>query len=55
MHLFESKKGDRWVCQHCAREEAEMIDTEGWEYIFDRYEQDIICSICQKPEYTPED
>ena len=55
MHLFESESGDRWVCVHCAREEEEMIRKGGWEHIFDRDEQDLICSICGNPEYIPED
>ena len=48
-------EGDRWVCEYCAREEADMLKSEGWEYIFDRNEQDLICSICHNPEFTPED
>lgn len=55
MHLFETKSGDRWVCDYCAREEAKMIEEEGWEFIFDRHEQDLICSMCKKPEFTPDD
>ncbi|MEE4166893.1 MAG: hypothetical protein V2I35_12895 [Desulfocapsaceae bacterium] len=55
MHLYETEKGDRWVCEYCAREEAEMIASKGWEYIFDRQEQDLICSMCGKPQFTPDD
>ena len=55
MHLYETTSGDRWVCEYCARDEAEMIKKEGWEYIFDREEQDLICSMCNKPQYTPDD
>ena len=55
MHLFESKDGDRWVCEYCAREEAEMIKNEGWEHIFDRDEQDLICSMCGNPQFTHDD
>ncbi len=55
MHLYETEKGDRWVCEYCAREEAEMIASKGWEYIFDRQEQDLVCSICGKPQFTPDD
>jgi len=55
MHLYESKKGDRWVCAYCAQDEEEMIKDEGWEYLFDRDEQDLRCSLCGEPEFIPED
>lgn len=55
MHLFESKKGDRWVCSYCAQDEKEMIHDEGWEYLFDRDEQYLRCSLCGEPEFIPED
>lgn len=55
MHLYETSSGDRWVCRYCAQQEAEMITRERWEYIFDRDEQDLICSVCHKPEFVPDD
>ena len=55
MHLYETNEGDRWVCQYCAREERDMIAEKSWEYIFERDEQDLICHLCGKPEYTPDD
>jgi len=54
MHLYESKEGDRWVCRHCVLEEADMIKAENWEYIFERNEQDLICSLCGEPEFMPD-
>ena len=55
MQLFETPKGDRWVCNECALEKDQTIKDEKWEYIFDRNEQDLICSICGEPEFVPED
>lgn len=55
MHLFETPKGDRWVCEHCAREHEQLIKEEKWEHIFDRNEQDLMCSFCREPEYVPWD
>ena len=55
MHLYETKIGDRWVCKYCAKDEKEMIEREGWEHIFDRDEQDLICHLCNKPEFSADD
>ncbi len=55
MDLYETPAGDRWVCQHCALEIEQKIKDEKWEYIFDRHEQDLICSVCGEPEFLPDD
>ena len=55
MHLFETEKGDRWVCIHCGVEEKEMIEEKKWEYIFDREDQTLRCSLCGKGDYDIED
>lgn len=55
MHLFETKDGDRWVCITCAQEREEMIKEQGWEWIFDKPDQVLRCSLCNRPDYDIED
>lgn len=55
MHLYETEKGDRWVCIHCAEEEREMIEEKQWEHIFEKHDQVLRCSICGKGDYDVED
>lgn len=55
MHLFETDKGDRWVCVLCGEEEQEMIREKNWEYIFDQDDQTLRCSICGKGDFDVDD
>ncbi len=55
MHLFETEKGDRWVCIVCGEEQQEMIREKKWEHIFDRDDQTLRCSLCGKGDFDIED
>jgi len=55
MHLFETETGDRWVCILCGEEQKEMIKEKNWEYIFDRDDQTLRCSICGKGDFDYDD
>jgi hypothetical protein len=55
MHLFETKDGDKWVCISCGVEEQKMIEEKGWEWIFDRQDQTLRCSLCGHSDYDFED
>ena len=55
MHLFETPNGDRWVCITCGSTEKEMIEEKRWEYIFDKHDQTLRCSICGHPDYDYDD
>ncbi len=55
MHLFETEKGDVWVCVHCAKSEAESIKEKKWEWIFDKQDATLRCSICNGPDFDYED
>ena len=55
MHLFETEKGDRWVCILCGQEQQEMIREKNWEYIFDRDDQTLRCSLCGKGDFDVDD
>jgi len=55
MHLFETEEGDKWVCITCGVEQEEMITAKKWEWIFDRNDQTIRCSLCGHPDYDIDD
>jgi len=55
MHLFETKDGDRWVCAYCRKEQRQMLESEEWEYIFDKDDPVLRCSICGHPDFEVED
>ena len=55
MHLFETEEGDRWVCVSCRNEKAERIEHDQWEWIFDKHDPVLRCSICGHPDYEVED
>ena len=55
MHLFETKEGDKWVCITCRDERAETIEHDLWEWIFERQDPTLRCSICGHPDYEIED
>lgn len=55
MHLFETEEGDKWVCITCGVEEEAMIKDKKWEWIFDRHDQTLRCSLCGHPDYDYED
>ena len=54
MYLFETKEGDKWVCITCGREQAEMIEAEGWEYILEEDSPLLRCALCKGPDYEYE-
>jgi transcription initiation factor TFIIIB Brf1 subunit/transcription initiation factor TFIIB len=55
MHLFETEEGDKWVCVTCGMEQEEMIAEKKWEWIFDRHDQTLRCSLCGHPDYDIDD
>lgn len=55
MFLFETEKGDKWICGYCVREEENMIKEKKWEYIFDSDDPVLRCAICGNGEYDYED
>lgn len=55
MHLFETEEGDKWVCITCGVEQEEMITAKKWEWIFDREDQTLRCSLCGHPDYDIDD
>lgn len=55
MHLFETAEGDKWVCITCGVEQEEMITAQQWQWIFDRHDQTIRCSLCGHPDYEIDD
>lgn len=55
MYLFETEKGDRWICIHCGQEHKEMIEEKKWEFIFEKHDNTLRCSICKKGDYEFED
>jgi rubredoxin len=55
MHLFETEKGDRWICPICRKEQEAVIKEKEWEYIFDSDDPVLRCSICAKGEYDYDD
>lgn len=55
MHLFETEKGDIWVCVHCGRQREQEIKAKKWEYIFDKDDPELRCQLCGGPDYEIED
>ncbi len=55
MHLFETKEGDKWVCITCGQEQADMIEEKKWEWIFDKDDQTLRCSLCKGPDHDFDD
>lgn len=55
MHLFETKEGDKWVCMTCRSEQEDRIEQDQWEWIFDKYDPLLRCSICGHPDYEIDD
>jgi hypothetical protein len=55
MHLFETKKGDKWVCITCRLEQAEKLELDQWEWILDKHDPILRCTICGHPDYEIED
>ena len=55
MHLFETKEGDKWVCALCGQENADRIEHEQWEWIFEKHDQVLRCSICNHPDFDIDD
>lgn len=55
MHLFETEDGDKWVCITCGNEKNDMIEEKKWEFIFDKHDQTLRCSLCGHPDYDYED
>jgi rubredoxin len=55
MYLFETIDGDKWVCITCGREQVRMIEDEKWEYIFDKDDPTLRCSLCGQGDYEVED
>lgn len=56
MHLFETAEGDKWVCINCGVAEEDAIkEKKGWEWIFDRHDQTLRCSLCGHSDYEFED
>lgn len=55
MHLFETEEGDKWVCIVCGEEKQEMILEKNWEWIFDKEDQTLRCSLCGHGDYEVED
>ncbi|WP_163340619.1 hypothetical protein [Desulfopila sp. IMCC35008] len=55
MHLFETEKGDKWICPFCVKEQEEKIKEYKWEYIFDSDDPVLRCFLCGKGEYDYED
>ncbi len=55
MHLYETEEGDKWVCITCGVEEESTIKAKKWEWIFDKADQTLRCSLCKLPDYDFED
>ncbi len=55
MHLYETEEGDKWVCITCGVEKESMIKVKKWEWIFDKGDQTLRCSLCNQPDYDFED
>jgi len=55
MHLFETKEGDVWVCVTCGEKESKMIVEQDWEWIFDKDDPMLRCSICKGPDFDYDD
>ena len=55
MHLYETEEGDKWVCITCGIEEEAMIKKEEWKWIFDKGDQTLRCSLCNRSDYDFED
>ncbi len=55
MHLYETEEGDKWVCIACGKEEAEMIENKKWEFIFDKDDPTLRCSLCKAPDFDYDD
>lgn len=55
MDLFETQDGDKWVCITCRDELAESIKQEKWEWIWEKDDPTLRCSICHHFDYEIED
>ncbi len=55
MHLYETDQGDKWICPTCLKEEAEMIESKKWEWIFDKNDPVLRCSLCKRPDFDYDD
>ena len=55
MHLYETEEGDKWVCITCGVEEEKMIKANKWEWIFDKEDMTLRCSLCKRPDYDYDD
>jgi len=55
MFLFETEKGDKWVCIHCVQEQEDMIKEKSWEYILEDDDPTLRCSLCKQGEFDYED
>lgn len=55
MHMFETEKGDIWVCNYCADEKSDIIEKEEWEWIFEKEDPILRCSQCGHGDYDYDD
>lgn len=55
MFLFETEKGDKWVCKYCCVEKEEFIKEQNWRYILDDDDPTLRCSLCRHGEYDYDD
>jgi hypothetical protein len=55
MHLFATEEGDKWVCIHCRLSEKEMLSEKEWQWIFDRDDQTLRCTLCGHPDFDYDD
>lgn len=55
MQLWETPKGDRWLCTACRKELAEQIKEEKWRLILDRIDPELCCTGCGHGDVDIED
>lgn len=55
MQLWETPKGDRWLCADCRDELAVAMKKEKWRLIFDRIDPELRCAGCGLGDVEVED
>ncbi|MDA8164413.1 MAG: hypothetical protein M0017_05200 [Desulfobacteraceae bacterium] len=55
MQLWETPKGDKWLCAGCRDERLEAIRKEKWRLIFERLDPELRCTACGHGDVDVED
>jgi len=55
MKLWVTPKGDRWLCDECQEELAEVIEKEKWRKALDKHDPMLRCFNCKHGDVPIDD